>query len=219
MNTTAIVFLCLFGLAAAGQMTACFFQITTWRRFNKPFVLLTLIGFYLATAKNAIPLIIAALWFSLAGDVLLLFKKLFKIGGLAFFGAHVCYIAAFLQQTDLKALDVGHISAAGAIYLLILIGGRLFIGKRKDFRSRMLAVGYMLGLGAMSLSALLRWWSMGALGAGLVFAGSVLFMISDFSVCVRTFRKDIAPPKIDFIIMATYAPAQLLIALGMTGLW
>ena len=62
---------------------------------------------------------------------------------------------------------------------------------------------------AMSLSALFRFLSIGNAGAGISFAGSLLFILSDTLIACRVaFHRKMKG------VMETYLPAQLLIVLG-----
>ena len=208
------LFLVLFAAFSISQLAACLLENRRWRAINKPFLMLTLLLWYCAAAQQVNPLFAAGLALSLLGDVLLIFPGLFKFGGTAFFGAHLCYIAAFWRNISLRQ----------PLWLLAALGYMLVVGfvlhtVRSGMKKKMfaLAVVYLSALSAMSFSALLQFVSVGG-AAALVFAGSLLFVTSDSLIALREFRRDIPIPKPYFLVMATYIPAQLLITLGISRL-
>jgi uncharacterized membrane protein YhhN len=70
----------------------------------------------------------------------------------------------------------------------------------------------------MSYAALLQFLSLQSWWAGLVYAGTLIFMVSDFVLLLRNFRADIRIPKKPFVVMLTYILAQAAIVAGMMNL-
>ena len=206
------LYLALFVLFSISQLVACLRENRRWRAVNKPFLLLTLLLWYCAAAARINPLLVAGLALSMLGDVLLIFQGLFKLGGASFFGAHLCYIAAFWQNIALRQ----------PFWLLAVLAYVLFVclilhAVRGGMKKKMFAltIVYMTAVSAMSFSALLQLVSIEG-AAAVVFVGSLLFVASDSMIALREFRRDIPLPKPHFLVMATYIPAQFLIALGMS---
>ena len=165
------------------------------------------------SARTPVPaaykaLVLAGLLASLAGDVFLMLpEKWFPAGLVSFLAAHVLYILAFRPGPG-QALSA-------PVLLPFLIYGLLIF--------RMLAPGlgklklpvlvYTAAITAMAWLAACRYVYMGGTKPLLAFAGAVLFLISDSVLAYDRFGRRIGPAQI--IILGTYFPAQLLIALSV----
>ena len=79
------VFLVIFIISTAIHLYASLKEDKRIRNLSKPFILLSLLGFYAMTARSLSVAIILALIFSWIGDVLLIPKgvKWFTAGGIA----------------------------------------------------------------------------------------------------------------------------------------
>lgn len=164
-------------------------------------------------AKTPVPaaykgFILAGLLFSLAGDVFLMFpEKWFQAGLISFLAAQALYIAAFRPEHG------GGLSAP--VLLPFMLYGLLFF--------RMLAPGlgklklpvlvYTAAITAMAWLAACRYVFLGGTKPLLAFIGAVLFLISDSVLAYDRFSKKLGPARL--IILGTYFPAQLLIALSV----
>ncbi len=153
-------------------------------------------------------LILAGLVLSLAGDVFLLVpEKWFQAGLVSFLAAQVLYILAFRPEPG------GGLSAP--VLLPFLLYALLFF--------RMLAPGlgrlklpvlvYTAAITAMAWLAACRYVYRGGTKPLLAFIGAVLFLISDSVLAYDRFAKKLGPARL--IILGTYFPAQLLIALSI----
>ena len=80
------VFLAVFIVSTAVHLYASIRKDTRMRNISKPFILLSLLGFYVLAARSVSAAIVLALIFSWIGDVLLIPKgvKWFTAGGIAF---------------------------------------------------------------------------------------------------------------------------------------
>lgn len=173
-------------------------------------VLIIMIG---AIAGTPVPatykiFILAGLLCSLAGDVSLMFPdKWFKAGLVAFLAAHVFYILAFKPGPG-RPVSVG-------IFLPFMIFGLLM------FRTLAPSLGalklpvlvYIAAITVMAWLAASRFIYAGGTRLLFAFAGAVLFLVSDSVLAYDRFAKKIGPAQI--IILGTYFPAQLLIALSV----
>lgn len=173
-------------------------------------VLIIVIG---AIAGTPVPaaykiFILAGLLCSLAGDVFLMFPdKLFKASLVAFLTAHVFYILAFKPGPG-RPVSVG-------ILLPFMIFGLLM------FRTLAPSLGalklpvliYIAAITVMAWLAASRFIYEGGTRPLFAFAGAVLFLVSDSVLAYDRFAKEIGPAQI--IILGTYFPAQLLIALSV----
>jgi uncharacterized membrane protein YhhN len=152
--------------------------------------------------------ILAGLICSLSGDIALMFpQRGFRPGLVAFLAAQVLYILAFRPGPG-RTVSVG-------LLLPFMIYGLLMF--------RMLAPGlgalklpvfvYIAAITVMAWLAAGRFIELGGLKPLLAFAGAVLFLISDSVLAFDRFGKRIGPAQA--IILGTYFPAQILIALSV----
>ena len=179
--------------------------------------------FWLNGAKYSIKekaLFTAALTFSLAGDILLMFrtKELFVFGLGAFLVAHLCYITFFWG--DIKKAKPGINSLLlGLLPFVIFVGGFLSVlypnlMAKPEAQSLVAPItAYACILGTMGLFALLRRKAVTPTGFQLVFLGALIFITSDSCIALNTFVSPIPQPTL--LIMATYGIAQYMITLGV----
>jgi uncharacterized membrane protein YhhN len=153
-------------------------------------------------------LILAGLAFSLIGDIALMFPdKLFIAGLLAFLAAQVLYIFAFKPAA-------GHPVSVGAFLPFILFGLLMFFLLSHGLGPMKLPVLIYIGaITTMAGFASDRYVDLGGTRALLAFIGAVLFLISDSVLAYDRFGKKFGLARI--LVLATYFPAQLLIALSV----
>lgn len=165
-------------------------------------------------------LILIGLGLSLIGDVLLIFQdnpKAFVWGLVAFLMAHVLYIAAFvyLQITVLQAQNkVGEVLAAVA---LAVVGVGVYSYLRPGLgKMRAPVIAYIVVISVMlhRATAILMVHPGPATQAILIFAGALLFYISDAILAANKFRMDGKMPHYRLWNLSTYYTGQLLIALS-----
>jgi len=153
-------------------------------------------------------LVVAGLSFSLLGDIALMFpEKWFTAGLIAFLAAHVFYILAFKPGP-------GHHVSTGLFLPFVFYGLLMFfilapgLGKLK-----LPVLVYVAAITIMAGFAAGRFVDRGGLRPLLAFVGAVLFLVSDSVLAYDRFAKKIRVAQI--IILGTYFPAQLLIALSV----
>jgi len=153
-------------------------------------------------------LVLAGLLFSLAGDIALMFpEKWFTAGLVAFLVAHVFYILAFKPGP-------GHALSAGMFIPFIIFGLLMFrILSPSLGPMKFPVLVYIAAITAMAGLAAGRFIDMGGIRPLLAFAGAVLFLVSDSVLAYDRFAKKLGPAQA--IILGTYFPAQLLIALSI----
>jgi len=152
--------------------------------------------------------ILAGLVCSLAGDVALLFpEKGFTAGLGAFLAAQVFYILAFKPGP-------GRPLSAGILIPFALYGLLMFRTLAPSLGGLKLPVFiYVAAITVMAWLAASRFIYLGGTRPLCAFAGGVLFLVSDSVLAYDRFAKKIGPAQI--IILGTYFPAQLLIALSV----
>jgi uncharacterized membrane protein YhhN len=149
---------------------------------------------------------IAALVFSLAGDVLLMLPREQFVGGLsAFFVAHCCYLGGFWTDGPAKGpLLVGVAVAALAIGAL---GRRILAAVRAGDPALIGPVtAYMVAIGAMLATAL-------AVGNPLAAVGASLFVASDSMIAWDRFVGRFRGAGV--LIMVTYHLGQALLVASL----
>jgi len=153
-------------------------------------------------------LILAGLLCSLAGDVALMSpEKWFTAGLVSFLAAHIIYILAFKPGP-------GRPVSAGVLVPFLVFGLLMFrILAPSLGRLKFPVFVYVAAITVMAGFAAGRFVDRGGTRALLAFAGAVLFLISDSVLAYDRFVKKLAPAQA--IILGTYFPAQLLIALSI----
>ena len=209
VNPGAICALVVAAAFALGDWVACSRKQSsaTWQRIEylcKPAALLALVvaAALLDPAAGADARqrwFVAALVFSLAGDVLLMLPSDQFVGGLsAFFVAHCCYLAGFWSRGP--TLVPLLISVAVAVVVVSLLGKRILAAVRVQDRALIGPVAaYMVVIGAMLATAL-------AVGNPLAAVGAVLFVTSDSLIAWDRFVGKV--PNASVLIMITYHLGQ-----------
>jgi uncharacterized membrane protein YhhN len=159
-------------------------------------------------------LLMAALLFSWAGDVLLLFQAsnslFFLLGLSAFLLAHVFYIILFHRirvQQGLRPLP--WLLVAVVLYYAVLLSWLSpYLGSLQwPVRIYGIVISTMLLL-ALHLAQLKS-----RTVSGLLVAGAILFVLSDSILAINKFI--VALPLPSVLIMTTYGMAQFLLTLGI----
>src|SRR5687767_4214205 len=91
--------LVLFLVAVAGVLISEFFAVSWLFTIAKPLIMVSLLFYYIFSAASEYRsnVLVLAIVFSLAGDVLLMDEAYFVPGLIAFLMAHVLYIVAYRQ--------------------------------------------------------------------------------------------------------------------------
>jgi uncharacterized membrane protein YhhN len=183
---------------------------------SKPLLMPLLAGYFLSEAKNKHSLsrwVLAALFFSWAGDVLLMFQEkdsmFFMLGLSAFLLAHVFYIVFFLgiknrEQVKFRPLLLVIVAVyyAGLIYLLY----------PKLANMRMPVMVYGVVISAMFMLAMHMLFIKKEIAGKYMISGALLFVVSDSVLAINKFYQPFDGAGI--IIMLTYGLAQLFIVKG-----
>ncbi len=210
------VFLAVFVLSTAVHLYASLKQDRRLRNLTKPFLLLSLLGFYVLAARTPAAAIILALLFSWIGDVLLMPRgvKWFTAGGIAFMISHAFFIAGYCRD-----VDFAKIAPALIVFLAVFFSAAVaFVFSRLRPHLPKALFGpmflYLLINGAMNCFAIFRCVSLNT-AAGLTTAiGAALFFVSDCSLFFVRFKKE-SRLKTHFLVMLTYSVGELLIVLGL----
>ena len=160
---------------------------------------------------------LAALSFSLLGDVFLMLRRERFLAGLwSFLFAHLAYVLAF----DTLAIDLPAVLTGS---MVLGVGSLVYLRMRRGMEAKgqgVVAVPvllYQLSLAAMVTSAMVTpfrdGWDVGH--PVMAVAGAVLFMISDSLIGWTRFVKDYPWGRV--AIAVTYHVAQALLLLALLG--
>lgn len=212
----------IYALAAIGTCTAGITGNHQLDYFCKPVLMVVLsIWFYLrsrAVGDRFTLLVQAGLFFSLVGDVALMFVHKdefnFLIGLAAFLLAQLCYAVAFADNV----FSVGALEGflwPGIFTLVIVVYTVLFVWEilpHVDNGLTYPVIAYAIAIATMGIAAAFRYMRTYPRSFWTVFIGSMLFVASDSALAINRFRNpfELAP----LVIMVTYAAAQFLIAWG-----
>ena len=210
------VFLALFFVSTAVHLYASLKKDVKLRNLTKPFLLLTLLGFYVLAARSVSAAIVLALVFSWIGDVLLMPKgiKWFTAGGIAFMISHAFFVAGYWKDVVFSRIPVLLI----VLLALFFAAAVAFIfSKLKPHLPKALFYPmflYLLINGAMNCFAIFRCVSAPSAAALTTAIGAALFFVSDTSLFFVRFKKD-SRLKTHFLVMLTYSVGEFLIVLGL----
>ncbi|MBN2264530.1 MAG: lysoplasmalogenase [Candidatus Aminicenantes bacterium] len=152
--------------------------------------------------------VVTGLLCSLLGDVALMFPaKWFSAGLAAFLAAQAAYILAFRQGP-------GHGAPLGIFLPFALYGLLMFRLLAPHLGPMKLPVFvYIAAITAMAGFAAGRFVALGGPRPLLAFAGAVLFLVSDSVLAYDRFARKVRGARV--LVLGTYFPAQLLIALSV----
>jgi uncharacterized membrane protein YhhN len=202
----------IFAIVSAAVFVAILFDLHSLYLIAKPLLMVSLLLYFISASKGYPKwrvLVMLALVFSWAGDMLLLSSDLFMAGLAAFLIAHIFYIIAYHKtgaaSGKLKVLDIIKLVLIGGILIRVLyphLGGMLIP-----------VLVYSMVLLGMALWAHKRRGATSARSFMLVSTGAILFVISDGVIAVNKFAFEVPAERI--LVMSTYIAAQYLIIRGL----
>lgn len=189
---------------------------------TKPFILVSLILFFLFSVKRApnntfFKFMLLGLVFSLFGDVLLIFQNEssgYFIAGLStFLLAHVMYIFAFIK-TYRQDHHVHLIKQHGWLMVVVFAYAYFFFKGLQDHLHDMIGpvLVYTIAISLMLIVAINRYARVSAGSFWLIVIGATFFVASDSILAWNKFVETL--PFSQLSIMLTYGLAQLGIAYG-----
>lgn len=164
-----------------------------WKRQASPFVMWITVG----------------LFFSLVGDIVLMFPGGFFVYGLlAFLLAHVAYLIAFSRQTKFPARF-----SLWLLYLALLaVFFLVFLFPALPRTLLLPVIVYIFFVASMSSQAMGRFLTLRNRPAALAALGTLFFMLSDSLLAFDRFHSPI--PAAVFLVLIPYYLGQWLIALS-----
>jgi len=213
------IFILVFLVVSAGDILAAAISNSQLELICKPLILLSLIGYYLASAEVRSFIFIRALFFSWVGDVLLIFAKereIFFIAGLiAFLISHFLFIQVYQLQRNSNTQNelLGTQKVRYALPIILVSTGLVVVLYDSLGNLRIPVMMYALVLCVMVMTALFRYGRTNSQSFWMVFVGALLFLTSDSLLALNKFLNPIAGAGI--MIMLTYVAAQYFIVEGI----
>lgn len=169
---------------------------------------------YLLVADDISVFAVIAFIASFLGDVLLEKSgpKWFTAGGISFMFSHLMFTLFYSTKIDFSRVNIILIPVASIIYFFALF---TTISKIKQPGLQIkpgLLMLYLLINGAMNIFALMLLQTLPCIGTVLIYAGAVLFFVSDNCLFIECFHKK--KPNLFYPVMVTYIAGEFLIAMG-----
>jgi uncharacterized membrane protein YhhN len=220
MKNVVLVF---FGAVSVGELISQSLNQPWLHTVCKPVLLPLLAAFYIISCRQAdrpvSVLMVLALMFSWAGDVLLMGEGelFFMLGLAAFLLAHVVYFFVYRQhQHEDDEQGLKGLQRIRFAFPILLAGTGLIVILLPNLGELMFPVLlYAAVLTAMALRALFRFGRTNTLSFAWVFGGAILFMMSDSLLAVNKFIEPVTLGG--FWIMITYITAQYAIVRGIVS--
>ncbi len=177
------------------------------RLISKPLIVSSLLIWYIMqTQELQRPVFLTGLMFALIGDIFLLFDYdlFFQLGIAAFLIMQICYVLIF--RNEYKKPKGKSIYYSLAIFLITIIFNVVFFDKLGAYKMHVMFYSAAI--------CLMVFFGINQQLSNYIFIGSILFLISDFSLA---FNKFVSPNFIlPYFIMVTYALAQYFIVKGVS---
>lgn len=189
------------------------------RLISKPLITISLILFlyYTITLKSRFTSkIVTGLFFSLLGDVFLIFAHLhqiyFMLGLGAFLIAHLFYISAFyLDSTNKIEVQKRYVLPIFIVFGFFCISYYYFIRSHLGGMNIPVLL-YSFVITMMGIMAALRYGKTNSKSFAWVLVGAIFFIMSDSILAYNKFVRQIEGG--DLLIMSTYMLAQFFITMG-----
>ncbi|MFZ2905498.1 MAG: lysoplasmalogenase [Cyclobacteriaceae bacterium] len=216
-------FIYLFLIVSMGELISKVGSMAWLETICKPAIMISLGLFYWASQREknepAVYTVLLAIFFSCLGDVLLMLQEVnanfFMLGLGSFLLAHVSYILAYKQhQGERSADELQGLQRIRFALPIILSGTGLVVILYNHLGDLKIPVLLYAGvLTYMVLTALFRFGRTNTASFTMVFAGAILFMISDSLIAVDKFLEPLS--RAGFWVMTTYIIGQFLIVKGL----
>jgi uncharacterized membrane protein YhhN len=167
---------------------------------------------YLLGAERILFPVIAALVFSCAGDIFLIYKEkqiFFKLGLAAFLVSHIFYIIAFL----ILARSVNILALIISLVIAVPVGLAILKMLNASPPMKIPVTAYAFVIILMSISALQLMLARLVFEGIIVFSASIIYLFSDTFMAYHLFHGK--PKYFNFITMIPYIIAQGGITMGL----
>jgi uncharacterized membrane protein YhhN len=211
--------LLLFAFVLAADLAAIILEHPTLQYIFKPLIVPALAAYFVHSTKGLSKFfqtpVLAALFFSWVGDVLLMFagtnERFFLFGLASFLVAHLCYITYFRRvwATEGILLKPVLLAAVTAYYVILIL---VLFGHLGNMKIPVLVYGLVISM--MLLLALHVWFIANRTAGYWMTAGALMFVLSDSILAINKFYQPFAMAGV--FIMLTYGLAQFMLVKGAT---
>jgi len=204
----AIGIYCVVGIV---NLISAFFFKENVRKISKICLMPALIAFYLLRGQILF-LVIAALTFSWAGDILLINKDkqiFFKLGLAAFLVSHIFYIIAFLTLAG----TVNILALIISLAIAVPVGLAILKLLNASPPMKIPVTAYAIVIILMSLAAFQLMLAQHGIAGIIIFSASIVYLFSDTFMAYHLFHGK--PKYFNFITMIPYIIAQGGIIVGL----
>lgn len=221
MNRKDILWLYIYMIAGILDLLLIAQNLVDYRLLTKPVILLSLTiyfvrGSQLIQGSFLRKGVLAALIFSLVGDVIMMFPQLFLYGLGAYFISFICYIFAFKLSQSLAVNFSGFYIIRLFLYNLpfyFLTAILYFLIHYQLGTMKTPVIIYLCAMVIMVTTARERFKKTNPSSFWQVMIGAFLFFTSQGIYLVDLFFRPLA--DVDILVMGTYLLAQLLIVMGL----
>lgn len=211
-----MISLVVFVISTAIHLYASLRKDKKLRNYTKPFILTSLLAFYVASTSEPKLVTILALIFSWIGDLWLMIPgvKWFAIGGVSFMISHMFFVRSYIYDITFAKVNTLVIILL-AIFFIITVS-MIFSRLKKHLPIKLFYPMYLYLLinGTMNCFAIFRMLSNVSQNTIITCIGAILFFISDSALFFVRFKKD-CKLKTHFLVMLTYSIGEFLIVLGL----
>jgi uncharacterized membrane protein YhhN len=215
--TASGIFLIIFIIICIAHLTSEAMWSLVGRYITKPVLMPALALYYVSSAAQPNPVLIAAIVCGWLGDIFLMIpdpqktRRYFKPGLAVFLLGHVLYIAVFAAYLPRAASVPAWGWASLAVYIATgIVGYRLI----SPHAGKMLPaiIAYIIIIVLMGASTVLPLGNVNTAGAVTAMAGALVFMVSDTINAYNRFVRDVPYERV--LTMGTYLGGQFLLVQG-----
>lgn len=211
------IFLILFIIISLAHLASEAWRSSAASYITKPLLMPALAMYYVTSAAQPNPLLIAAIVCGWLGDIFLLIpdpqstRRYFKAGLVAFLLGHVLYIAVFAAYLPrMESLPLWGWAAVAVYVGAGAVGYRLIVPHAGKMLPAIIA--YIIIIVLMGASTVIPLGSVSTAGAFTAMAGAFVFMVSDTLNAYNRFVREI--PLERLYTMGTYLVGQFLLVQG-----
>jgi len=215
--TVSGIFLILFIIISLAHLVSEAMWSRVGRFITKPLLMPALALYYVTSATQVNPVLIAAIVCGWLGDIFLMIpdpqstRRYFKAGLVAFLLGHILYIAVFAAYLPrVESVPVWGWAAVAVYVGAGAVGYRLIIPHAGKMLPAIIA--YIIIIVLMGASTVLPLGSVSTAGAFTAMAGAFVFMVSDTLNAYNRFVREI--PLERLFTMGTYLVGQFLLVQG-----
>ena len=208
--------LVIFTITTTIHLYASYNKNQPLRNASKPWILLSLLGYYVYSVEQIKLTVVLALVFSWIGDMFLILKgvKWFTIGGISFMISHFFFILSYIEFIEFSKLNTILVITLISIFV---ISSCIIFKYLKPHLPKPLFYPMLLYLIINGMMNCFAWFRSICASSGVAIItaiGALLFYISDSSLFFVRFDKN-SKLKTHFLVMLTYSIGELLIVLGL----